>query len=118
MELGGLAELQKKTYSIALAGSKKCPNLQKNKLLPIDTTVCAAPPPPTRKRAVAGRYFEDIVVYITAAKITRSFQKESQLARLVLQYQTPRRGGGKSKFVFHAAPLSWCQIYPLGKENI
>lgn len=76
------------------------------------------PSTPTRKGAVAGGYFKEIVVYITAAKITRSFQKESQLARLVLQYQTPRRGGGKSKFVFHTAPLSWCQIYPLGKENI
>lgn len=84
----------------------------------MNTMVCVALPPPTRKGAVAGGYFKEIVVYITAAKITRSFQKESQLARLVLQYQTPRRGGGKSKFVFHTAPLSWCQIYPLGKENI
>lgn len=81
--------------------------------------VCVAPPSPIRKGAVAGRYFKEIVVYITAAKITRSFQKESQLVQLVLQYQTPRGGGGReSKFVFHAAPLSGCQIYPLGKENI
>lgn len=59
--------------------------------------VCVAPPSPIRKGAVAGRYFKEIVVYITAAKITRSFQKESQLVQLVLQYQTPRGGGGERK---------------------
>lgn len=70
----------------------------------MNTLVCVAPPPPTRKGAVAGRYFKEIVVYITAAKITRSFQKESQLARLVLQYQTPRRGGGEVS-LFSTLPL-------------
>lgn len=82
------------------------PELTKKYVIAVNTTVCAAPPPPTRNGAMAERFFEEIVVYIAAAKITRSFQKESQLARLVLQYQTPRRGGGKSKFVFHAVPLS------------
>lgn len=73
-------------------------------LFPMNTMVCVAPPPPTGKGAVAGRYFKEIVVYITAAKITRSFQKESQLAWLVLQYQTPRRGGEKVS-LFSTLPL-------------
>lgn len=57
--------------------------------------VCIAPPPCTRKGSVAGIYFKETVVYITAAKITGSFQKESQLVQLVLQYQTPSGGSGK-----------------------
>lgn len=54
-----------------------------------------APPPCTEKGSVAGIYFKETVVYITAAKITGSFQKESQLVQLVLQYQTPSGGSGK-----------------------
>lgn len=67
--------------------------------------VCAVPCfPLAPKRAVAERYFKEIVVYITAAKITRSFQKESQRVQLVLQYQTPRRGRGKVS-LFSTLPL-------------
>lgn len=80
--------------------------------------VCIAPPPRARKGSVAGIYFKETAVYITAAKITGSFQKESQLAQLVLQYRTPRGGEWKVS-LFSTLPLYLDVKYiPLGKENI
>lgn len=102
----GFSRALKENIQYCISQLKKMPEHTKKYVISHEYYGMCCPSTPTRKGAVAGGYFKEIVVYITAAKITRSFQKESQLARLVLQYQTPRRGGGKSKFVFHTAPLS------------
>lgn len=83
----------KENIQYCISHLKKNARTHKKNVVPHEYYGNFAPPSPTRKGAVAGGYFKEIVVYITAAKITRSFQKESQLVWLVLQYQTPRRGG-------------------------
>lgn len=92
----GFSRAPKENIRGCISQLHKMPDLTKKKaLFPVNTMVCIAPPPSARKGSVAGIYFKETVVYITAAKITGRFQKESQLAQLVLQYQTPSGGSGK-----------------------
>lgn len=93
----GFSRAPKENIRSCISQLQKMPDLPKKKkaFFPVNTMVCIAPPPCTGKGSVAGIYFKETVVYITAAKITGSFQKESQLAQLVLQYQTPSGGSGK-----------------------